>query len=136
MGAACAKCLGSTVSYEQGHVGRASTEKWSMIMAARKAAVRKNAPVPRLWVKKGDSLKTIHAKARRAITPADLQRYTEIEEGIPFVIAEAEAIHREESRNRKQKKTMVKKAREKAKKRFTLSALVLEMMRRVGVEMG
>jgi hypothetical protein len=83
----------------------------SKIMSARRKTARKNGQVPRLWVKKGDSLKTIYAKARRAITAADLQKYTEIEEGIPFeqVIAEAEAVHREETHTRKQKKAKVKK---------------------------
>lgn len=69
-------------------------------------AARKNSAIPRLWIKKGDSLKTIYAKARRAFTAADLQKYTEIEEGIPFdqVIRAAEAIHREETLKRKKKK--------------------------------
>jgi hypothetical protein len=58
-----------------------------------------------LRVKKGDDLKTIYAKARRAFTAADLQKYTEIEEGIPAaqVLAELEAINREESAKRKRK---------------------------------
>jgi hypothetical protein len=34
-----------------------------------------------LRVKKGDDLKTIYAKARKAFTAADLQRYTVIEKG-------------------------------------------------------
>jgi len=58
-----------------------------------------------LRVKKSDSLKTIYAKARRAFTAADLQKYTEIEEGIPFdqIIAELESIQREEMKKRRKK---------------------------------
>jgi hypothetical protein len=69
-------------------------------------AKRKNDGIPRLRVKKGDSLKTIYAKVRRSFTAADLQKYTEIEQGIPLqqVIAEVEAIQREETRKRKKKK--------------------------------
>ena len=65
----------------------------------------RNGKVPILRVKKGDSLKTIYAKARRAFTAADLQKYTEIEEGIPFeqILAEAEAIQNEPVRKRKSK---------------------------------
>jgi hypothetical protein len=59
-----------------------------------------------LWIKPGDDLKTIYAKARKAFTAADLQKYTEIEDGIPAeqVIAEMEAIHREEMAKLKKKK--------------------------------
>jgi hypothetical protein len=54
-------------------------------------------------VKKSDDLKTIYAKARRAFTAADLQKYTENEEGIPFdqIIAECERIQREWSKKRR-----------------------------------
>ena len=71
-------------------------------MAARKSSP----PVPILRIKKGDSLKTIYAKARKAFTAADLQKYTEIEEGIPAeqIIAEMEAIDREQKAKRKKKK--------------------------------
>jgi hypothetical protein len=77
--------------------------------AKRKAAVpklrsdqKKNA-VRILRVKKGDDLKTIYAKVRRAFTAADLQKYTEIEEGIPFdqIIAECERIQREWTKKKK-----------------------------------
>ncbi len=69
-------------------------------------AERKNSAIRRVWIKKGDDLKTIYAKVRRAFTAADLQKYTEIEEGIPAeqVLAEMEAILREETQNRKRKK--------------------------------
>ena len=68
-------------------------------MAARKTTP----PVPILRIKKGDSLKTIYAKARKAFTAADLQKYTEIEEGIPArqVLAELEKVVREETQKRK-----------------------------------
>jgi hypothetical protein len=68
-------------------------------------AKRKTPPVPILRIKKGDSLKTIYAKAHRAITAADLQKYTESEEGIPAreVLAELEALDRAEALKRKKK---------------------------------
>ena len=42
-------------------------------------------------------LQAIYAKSRREFSAADLQKYTEIEEGIPLekVLAEVEATHRE-----------------------------------------
>jgi hypothetical protein len=54
-------------------------------------------------VKKGDSLKKIYAKARKTFTAADLQKYTEIEEGIPFdqIIAEVDFVQREWERKKK-----------------------------------
>jgi hypothetical protein len=64
---------------------------------------RKNGAVRILRIKKGDNLKTIYAKARRAFTAADLQKYTEIEEGIPAeqVLAKMEALDREITRKQK-----------------------------------
>lgn len=72
-------------------------------MAERK---KRSDGIPRMYVKKGASLKSIYAQARREFTAADLQRFTEIEEGIPMeqVIAELEAIQREEAPKRKKKK--------------------------------
>ena len=66
---------------------------------------RRSGGIRILRVKKGDSLKTIYTKARRAFTAADLQKYTEIEEGIPFdhIIAELESIQREEMKKRRKK---------------------------------
>jgi hypothetical protein len=67
-------------------------ELWSLTMAARKEnAIRV------LRVKKGESDKSIYARLRKAFTAADLQKYTEIEEGIPAeqLLAELEAIDRE-----------------------------------------
>jgi hypothetical protein len=68
-------------------------------------AERKKDQVPVLRIKKGDSLKTIYAKARRAFTAADLQKYTELEEGVPAeqILEELEAVDREEIRKRKRK---------------------------------
>lgn len=68
-------------------------------------AARKNGKIPVLRIKKGDSLKTIYAKVRRAFTAADLQKYTEMEEGVPFeqVLAEIKAIQAEPPRKRKPK---------------------------------
>ena len=59
-----------------------------------------------LRVKDTDDDKTIYAKALRAFTAADLQKYTEIEPGIPAeqVLAELEEIHREETQKRKKRK--------------------------------
>jgi hypothetical protein len=66
---------------------------------------RKSQRTPILRIKKGDSRKTIYAKARRAFTADDLQKFTEIEEGIPAeqVLAELEALDREEARKRQRK---------------------------------
>jgi hypothetical protein len=57
---------------------------------SRKNPTGQNGGFRILRVKKGDSLKKIYAKVRKAFTAADLQKYTEIEEGIPFdkIIAE------------------------------------------------
>jgi len=72
-------------------------------------AEREDEPIRirRIYVKKGDDRKTIYAKARRAFTAADLQRCTEMEEGIPAeqLLADLQAIHREEMQKRKQKRT-------------------------------
>ena len=66
---------------------------------------QKRAAISILRIKKGDSVKTIYAKARRAFAAADLQRFTEDTETVPAeqALAELETIHREELRKRKQK---------------------------------
>ena len=71
-------------------------------MAGRK----KNDDVPILRVRKGATLKEIYAAAHRAFTAADLQRYTEIEETFPMepLIAELEAVDKEERAKRRQKR--------------------------------
>ncbi len=59
--------------------------------------------IPVLRIKKGASLKAIYAAALRAFTAADLQKYTEIETGIPArqVLSDLEAIDREEAQKRR-----------------------------------
>jgi hypothetical protein len=44
---------------------------------------QRNGAIPILRVKRDASLKAVSAAAHRAFTAADLQQYTEIEEGIP-----------------------------------------------------
>lgn len=79
-------------------------------------ASEENYKIRRIKVKPGESLKSIYAKVRRRFTAADLQRYTEIEEGIPArqVLAELETIHREITLKRR--KAMKAKKVRKAKK--------------------
>jgi hypothetical protein len=75
-------------------------EPWSSIMPARKEdAIRV------LRVKKGESDKSNYAKLRKAFTAADLQKYTEIEVGIPVeqLLAELEAIDRATKQKPKRK---------------------------------
>ncbi|HEY7423954.1 MAG TPA: hypothetical protein VH682_06880 [Gemmataceae bacterium] len=69
-------------------------------MAKRKDGIRI------LRVKDTDDLPAIYAKLRKAFTAADLQKFTEIEPGIPMeqVLAELEAIQREETQKRRKKK--------------------------------
>lgn len=76
-------------------------------MGSIRMATRKNPPIPILKIKKGDSLKTIYAKFQKAFTAADLQKYTEIEEGIPArqLLEELEALDRRSlPKNRKKPK--------------------------------
>ncbi len=65
----------------------------------------KNPAVTRMWVKKGASLKDIYAQVKRSFTAADLQAFTEIEEGIPAeeVAAKLEAMAKKPSRKRKKR---------------------------------
>ena len=66
---------------------------------------RKKIKIPILKVKKGASVKAIYAAARKQFTAADLQRYTELEEGIPVedILAQMEAVQRQETQKRKKK---------------------------------
>jgi hypothetical protein len=68
-------------------------------------AKKKNA-APILKVRKGATLREIYARARAEFTAADLQKYTEIEEGVPMerIIAEMEAIQNKTVRKRTKKK--------------------------------
>jgi hypothetical protein len=54
--------------------------------------------------KEDAELRAFYEKYRREFTAADLQKYTEIEPGIPLeqIIAEMEEIHREETRKKDQ----------------------------------
>jgi hypothetical protein len=70
-------------------------------------AKRKNNAIPYLrGVTTADDLKTIYAAAREQFTAADLQRYTEIEEGVPAeqVLTDLEAIDRQKSQRKKGRK--------------------------------
>ncbi len=71
----------------------------------RHAPGRGNGAIPVLRVRKGASLKEIYAAARRAFTAADLQKYTVDEPMVPAqqLLAELEAIDREEAQKRKGK---------------------------------
>jgi hypothetical protein len=64
---------------------------------------RKKDQIPRLVVPPNATLRQIYAKYRREFTAADLQQYTEIEDGVPIeqIVAELEAIQRKEMRKRK-----------------------------------
>lgn len=67
-------------------------------------AKRKDDGIPRLYVRKGATLREIYAAYKKQFTAADLQQYTEPLVGIPVeqVIARMEAIQqREESKRRK-----------------------------------
>ena len=68
-------------------------------------AKRKDDAIRILRVKKGESLKSIYAKVRRRFTAADLAKYAEDEPMIPAeqILAEMEAIQREETSKRKRK---------------------------------
>ena len=70
--------------------------------AGAKSETHDRGAIPILRVKKGATLKEIYSAARRAFTAADLQKYTEIEEGIPMrqVLAELEAVDRKERSKR------------------------------------
>jgi hypothetical protein len=61
-----------------------------------------NEKIPVLVVSKNATLREMYAKARQEFTAADLQKFTEIDEGIPMerIIAELEKIHRQETRKR------------------------------------
>jgi hypothetical protein len=66
---------------------------------------KKNDGIPRLVVPKNATLRQIYAKYRQEFTAADLQQYTEMEEGIPVdqIVADMEAIQRVETSKRKKK---------------------------------
>jgi hypothetical protein len=67
---------------------------------------KKKDDIPRLYVRKGATLKEIYAAYRKHFTAADLQKYTVDEPMVPMkqVIAQMEAIHKEETQKRRKKK--------------------------------
>jgi hypothetical protein len=50
---------------------------------AKRPAAGSEGEIPILHVEKGASLKTLYAVARRAFTADDLQKFTEVEDGVP-----------------------------------------------------
>ena len=64
---------------------------------------KKKDDIPLLYVRKGATLKEIYAEARKQFTAADLQKYTVDEPMVPAeqLLAELEAIHREETGKKK-----------------------------------
>lgn len=69
-----------------------------------------NRVIRKLHVAKDDDLRTLYAKAKRAFTAEDLQRYVDIEPGIPAedVLAAMAAAHKEEE-TRKRKRGLRKR---------------------------
>jgi hypothetical protein len=67
---------------------------------------KKKDDIPRLYVRKGATLKEIYAAYRKHFTAADLEKYTVDEPMVPMkqVIAQMEAIHKEETQKRRKKK--------------------------------
>ena len=65
-------------------------------------AKRNNENTRRSSAKSDRGLKALYAKMRREFSAADLQKYTEIEEGVPAaqVLAELERIHRKYARKK------------------------------------
>jgi hypothetical protein len=65
-------------------------------------AKRKNDKPRQSQPKKTKEVQAIYDRVRREFTAADLQKYTEIEEGIPLgqVIAELEALYRKTKQKR------------------------------------
>jgi hypothetical protein len=74
--------------------------------AKNNSEAKKYNPVRILRVNKGDDLKTLYAKVRKAFTAADLQCFTQDEEMVPAeqVLEEFEAMVRE-GEKRKKKRT-------------------------------
>jgi hypothetical protein len=66
---------------------------------------KKRDDIPWLDVPQNASLRQIYAKYRQEFTAADLQEYTELEEGIPVeeILRELEEIQRQASRKPKGK---------------------------------
>ncbi len=67
---------------------------------------KKKDDIPRLYVRKGATLKEIYAQIRREFTAADLQKYTVDEPMVPMkkVLAQMEAIEKAGISKRKRKR--------------------------------
>jgi hypothetical protein len=67
---------------------------------------KKKDDIPRLYVRKGATLKEIYAQIRREFTAADLQKYTVDEPMVPMkkVLAQMEAIEKAGTSKRKRKR--------------------------------
>ena len=67
---------------------------------------KKKDDIPRLYVRKGATLKEIYAAYRKQFSAADLQKYTVDEPMVPMkeVLAQMEAIHRAETQKRRKKR--------------------------------
>jgi len=67
---------------------------------------KKKDDIPRLYVRKGATLKEIYAQIRREFTAADLQKYTVDEPMVPMkkVLAQMEAIEKAGTNKRKRKR--------------------------------
>ena len=65
---------------------------------------RKN-DIPRMFISEDASLEEIYAQYRKEFTAADLQQYTELEEGIPIeqILAEMEAIQHGKAKHSRKK---------------------------------
>jgi hypothetical protein len=63
---------------------------------------RQGKAIRRLRVKKTDDAKAIYAKVKRSFTAADLQAFTEIEDGVPAedVLAKLESMAKQPPRGR------------------------------------
>jgi hypothetical protein len=83
------------------------------VMAAKK---NEKLTIPRVSIKKGDNLKTIYAKARKAFTAADLAKFAEEEEMIPAeqILVELEAYQRQADEKAKTAKKPKKHPKKKA----------------------
>jgi hypothetical protein len=67
--------------------------------------MKKKDETPRLLVPKNATLRQIYAKYRQEFTAADLQQYTESEDGIPVeqILAEMEGVQRAATRRHERK---------------------------------
>jgi hypothetical protein len=66
-------------------------------------AKRKNNKKKQSQAEEDEKVRAIYEKIRREFTAADLQKYTEIEVGVPMeeVLAEMEKIHRQVTRKKR-----------------------------------